>query len=127
TGGYLKKEKKLDYLNDEKPKLVGPIEELENLTIEDFRNWSSDPMKAIEKIKEKIDIAGEKFLEKRVLGIKAWKRSEINMLYLEILNDGLIKHKRIEEIIEEKKKERKAVLSKDEFEAIMELNKRLRF
>ncbi|MCK4745188.1 hypothetical protein KAS41_03945 [Candidatus Parcubacteria bacterium] len=122
-----KQEKNLDYLNNEKPKLVGPIEELKYLSIEDFRNWSKDPMKAIKKIEEKIDVAGEKFLEKRILGIKAWKKSEINKLYLEILNDGLIKHKQIEEIIEERKKERNTVLSKDEFEAIMELNKRLRF
>ncbi|MCK5459949.1 hypothetical protein KAI52_02455 [Candidatus Parcubacteria bacterium] len=113
--------------NNEKPKLVGPIEELEYLSIEDFRNWSKDPMKAIKKIEEKIAVAGEKFLEKRILGIKAWKKSEINKLYLEILNDGLIKHKQTEEIIEEREKERKTVLSKDEFEAIMELNRRLRF
>ena len=122
-----KEEKKQEYLNKEKPKLVGIIEEIENLNINDFRGWFKDPMKAIKKIEEKIDIAGEKFFEKRALGIKAWKRSEINKLYLDILNDGLIKHKPIEEIIKEKEKEGKIVLSKDEFEAIMELNKRLRF
>jgi len=42
------------------------------------------PQEAISKIKEKIDLLGEDSLVKKAGGIKAWKESEVNKLYLEL-------------------------------------------
>ncbi len=122
--------KKVDSLSLEKDShslLVDPIKEIQDLTLEDFRNFSSDPSVAAEKIKEKINILAAESLEKGVLAVKAWKNSEINKMYLNILSNAMIKHLPVYEIIEEMKKERKAVLNEKEFEAIAELNRNLRF
>ncbi|NCF75085.1 MAG: hypothetical protein GWO87_01180 [Xanthomonadaceae bacterium] len=112
--------------SDKKSKLVGPIDELTDLTIKDFRSWSEDPFEAIKKVKEKINILLEESLKKRSLGIKAWKNSEINKAYSEILHNAIIKHKQVEGIIQEMKNERKPTLTLKEFEAIEQLNRELR-
>ncbi|MCD4706024.1 hypothetical protein K8R61_03000, partial [bacterium] len=112
--------------DDEKSKLVGPIDELAELTIKDFKSWSENPYKAIKKIKEKIKILTEESLEKGNLGMKAWKKSEINRIYLDILHSAIIKRKQVDMIIQDMKNERKQTLTLEEFEAIEQLNKELR-
>ncbi|MEA2088630.1 MAG: hypothetical protein U9O55_02205 [Patescibacteria group bacterium] len=111
---------------DEKSKLVGPVDELSELTIKDFRSWSENPYEAIKKIKEKINILVKESLEKGSLGMKAWKKSEINKIYLDILHNAIIKRKQVDDIIEEMKNEKKQILTLEEFEAIEQLNRELR-
>ena len=111
---------------DKKSKLVGPIDELAGLTIKDFRSWSENSYEAIKKIKEKINILIKESLEKGNLGMKAWKNSEINKAYLDILHSAIIKRKQVNEIIQEMKNERKQTLTLEEFEAIEQLNRELR-
>ncbi|MBT4277319.1 hypothetical protein HOD96_01035 [Candidatus Falkowbacteria bacterium] len=111
----------------EEPRLVGPIEEIEALTIDDFRDWSDDPLKSAENIKIKINVLAEESLEKGSLGIKAWKKSEISKLYLNILNSAMIKHLPVSQIIKNLEEERKITLTEKEFEAIAKLNQNLRF
>ncbi|MFA5020984.1 MAG: hypothetical protein WC517_02915, partial [Patescibacteria group bacterium] len=52
-------------------KLMGPIEELEMMTIIDFRRLAADPQAAVNKIKEKIDLLQQEGLDRRVAGINA--------------------------------------------------------
>ena len=113
-------------LENKKSKLVGPIDEIADLTIEDFRSWSENPYEAIKNIKKKIDVLMRESLEKGSSGMKAWKKSEINRIYLDILHSALIKRKEVNEIIQEMKNERKQTLELDEFEAIEQLNRELR-
>ena len=113
--------------NVEERELVGPLEELKRLTLEDFRYLSDDPIVATQKIREKIVLLADESFEKGIQGIKEWKKSEINKIYLSILNDALIKHLSIDDILIKRKEERKTVLSKKEFDAISKLNQNLRF
>ena len=112
--------------DDEKSKLVGPIDELAGLTIKDFQSWSKNPYEAIKKIKEKIKILTKESLEKGNLGMKAWRKSEINRIYLDILHNAMINRKQVDMIIQDMKNERKQTLTLEEFEAIEQLNKELR-
>lgn len=112
--------------DDKSSKLVGPIDELAGLTIEDFKSWSENPYEAIKKIKEKIKLLAKESLEKGNLGMKAWKKSEINRVYLDILHNAIINRKQVDMIIQDMKNERKQTLTLEEFEAIEQLNRELR-
>ena len=97
------------------------------MSLEDFRNWSNKPSKSCEKIKAKIDLLAEESLDKGIIAIKAWKKSEINKAYLSILNNAMIKHIPVYQVIKDAKENREIVLTKEEFESIADLNQSLRF
>ena len=108
------------------PRLTGPVEELRALTLKDFRRLSKDPREATLKIKDKIDLLDDLGFEIKTQGIKAWQDSEVNKLYLSMLRGGL-EGKPILDVIAELEKKREPALNKDEFAAIMELNRTVRF
>lgn len=99
------------------PKLVGPIEELGNLTIADFRKLSSDARAACGKVAEKVDLVGRDSYERRAEAIRAWRESEPMRLYSSILSSKL----------SGTVPPTPPPLTEPEFNAIMELNKNLRF
>ena len=107
-------------------KLLGPVEELRSMTLKDFRRLSRDPHEATLKITDKIDLLKEESFEKRTAGIKAWQESETNRYYLELLRASL-EGRQMTDIISEKEAKGESVLNKAEFDAIMELNRKLRF
>jgi hypothetical protein len=116
----------LDDVNFKKQSF-GPIEELENMTIIEFRRISADPRIAVNKVKEKIDLLENQGFGKRVEGIDAWHKSEVNRFYRLLGQASMSEGKPIEEIIRSRLLSGKPTLSFDEFEVIMELNRQLRF
>ena len=109
-----------------KPKIYGPSDELRSISLIDWRRWGTS-QEAILKVQGKIDLLAEDSLIKKDEGIKAWKESEVNKLYLEIGEESINKGKSIEETINERQKEGKKTLTKEEFNAVVELNQKLRF
>lgn len=108
------------------PRLVGPIEELRGLSLVDFRRLSTNPESAVEKIKERIlGLLTESF-GKRILAQHAWEESEVYNLYLSLGKESLLSHLSINDIIQGHLLKGDATLTKDEFDAIMELNNALR-
>lgn len=108
------------------PKLVGPVEELRTLRIVDFRRLSKDPREACLKIRDKVDLLAERSFAEKDRGVKAWQESEINRLYLELLRTSL-DGKPVPDVIATRERNGEPTLSKLEFDAIMELNRKLRF
>lgn len=108
-------------------KLGGPLEEVHSMSPLDFRRLSRDPKEASNKILAMFKLLEEEGFNKRLAGVKAWRQSPINKLYLSIGQESLIKKKEIAKIIEERKAANGDYLSQAEFDAIMELNKKLRF
>ncbi|MDO9399412.1 MAG: hypothetical protein Q7T79_01870 [bacterium] len=109
------------------PRIMSPIDELKYLDLVNFRRLGADAGKAVEKIKEKINLLEEEKYTKRLEGIKAWRSSFVNKLYLNMGQSGISANKSINVIIEERKKKKEDYLTISEFEAIMDLNKSLRF
>ena len=107
------------------PKIYGPIDELRATSLADWRGWGS-PEKATEHLQDKINLLADQSLTKKARGIKAWKESEVNQLYLEIGIEAIEKGKSIEEVISLRQQEYRPTLSIDEFNAIAELNQTLR-
>lgn len=108
-------------------RLAGPAEELRTMDLTDFRRLSQNPVEAVKKIEDKIDLLGEDGFEKRIEGIKAWRESPINRQYLHVTQAAFAKGKPLDEILKEEEKAGNASLSRNDVNAIMELNAKLRF
>ncbi len=109
------------------PKVMEPLDEIKYLDLVNFRRLDRDPSKAAEKIKSKINLLEEESYGKRLEGVKFWRLSPINKLYLEIGHLSISANKPVDVIIEERKAGGEDYLTNQEFEAIMDLNKSLRF
>lgn len=109
------------------PRIMSPLDELKYLNLINFRRLGLDEKKIIEKIKEKINLLEGESYAKRLGGIKAWRSSFVNKIYLDMGRDSISNNKPINVIIEERKKKNKDFLTVLEFEAISDLNKSLRF
>ena len=109
------------------PKVMGPIDEIKYLDLTAFRRLGGDPFKTAEKIKSKLALLEEESYGKRLEGIKAWRLSPIFKLYLALGGLSISANKPIDVIIEERKLAGGEYLTSDEFKAIMDLNKNLRF
>lgn len=110
-----------------RPKLTGPVEEIRTMTLADFRRLAPTAEGIIDKIMEKIDLLEEESFSKRIEGIKAWKESEVNRIYLELGEESMENKKPIAEIIKERQQLNQPTLTEEEVENIIELNQKLRY
>ncbi len=108
------------------PALTGPVEELRALTIVDFRRFSKDPKEACLKIKGKIDLLADQSYTRRTEGIAAWTASEVVRTYLELMRESL-NGKPLLEAIGAREAAKKPALTADEFRAVSDLNRQLRY
>ena len=108
-------------------KLVGPTEELKNMTLVDFHRLGSDPDQAVMKIQDKIELLKGESYEKMVAGIKAWRESAVNKMYVAISGEALRAGKSVVTVAGEWKAAGKETLTPEEVKAIVRLNTSLRF
>ncbi|MFH0955593.1 MAG: hypothetical protein V1801_00015 [Candidatus Falkowbacteria bacterium] len=109
------------------PRVMGPLDEIKYMDLINFRRLDRDPSKSTDKIKSKINLLEEENYGKKLEGIKLWRLSPINKLYLEIGRLSIGENKPVDVIIEERKMAGLDYLTADEFKTIMDLNKSLRF
>ncbi|MBL7141512.1 hypothetical protein ISS21_00205 [Patescibacteria group bacterium] len=109
-----------------KPRIYGPIDELRTIVLANWRRWGTTK-EAAQKIQDKINLLAEESLVKKAEGIKAWKESEINQLYLDIGAESIDKGKSVIEVITQRQQAGQPTLTEEEFNAVVELNQKLRF
>ncbi|MBI4779648.1 hypothetical protein HY797_04345 [Candidatus Falkowbacteria bacterium] len=109
------------------PRVMGPLEEIRYMDLINFRRLDRDPQKSANKVKSKISLLEEEGYDKKLEGIKLWRINPINKLYLEIGRSSIGENKPVDVIIEERKINNQEYLTAEEFKAIMDLNKSLRF
>jgi hypothetical protein len=107
--------------------LTGPVEELANMSLNTFRRYGNTATDRTEKILQKINILEKDSVTKKTLGITAWRKSPIYKLYLELGSGSLMKGQEVSQMIAEQKMAGQEVLTIEEFQAISDLNKLLRF
>ncbi|MCX6796404.1 MAG: hypothetical protein NTW06_02805 [Candidatus Falkowbacteria bacterium] len=110
-----------------KPKLTGPVDELNELDLVNFRRLNADPEVAADKVKQKIKNLEKESYAKRLAGIKSWRQSPVNQRYLALGQASILNRKNIDDIIAEKKGSGEECLTAEEFFAIMNLNKELKY
>lgn len=108
-------------------KIGGPLEEIGSMNLADFRRISKSPKEAVTRISQLFSMLEEEGFNRKMAGQRAWRQNPVNKLYLAIGQESLIEKKDIQKIIEGRKAQGKEYLSKDEFDAIMELNKKIRY
>jgi len=109
------------------PKVMSPVDELGQMDMSMFRRLSSDPAAAAAKVWEKIKLMEEEEYAKKIEGIKAWRSSPINRLYLDMGNESILTGKGMADVIAKRRKEGKDFMTIEEMHEVMDLNKKLRF
>lgn len=109
-----------------RPRLMGPLEELKEMSLLDFRRLSPKVKVATDKIYAKIELLGQESYQNKIRGIQAWQGSPVNNLYKAILNESLRKGLTVNQVIEEKQKRNEETLKPEEFRAVVELNRSLK-
>ncbi|PLX25087.1 hypothetical protein C0580_03325 [Candidatus Parcubacteria bacterium] len=107
--------------------LSGPVQELQDMTLKNFKRLSDTADGRADKVLEKINLLEQDSYTKKAQGIEAWRRSETYKIYLALGAESMIENKKIEEIAKEKEAKGEDFLDADEFSAISDLNKKLRF
>ncbi len=102
-------------------KVLSLTDELEQISVDEFRNLGAN------KIREKMGLLENESMEKRAEGIEAWKKSPVNLLYLEIGQESVMQGRGVREVIQARESSEQPTLTYAEFEDLADLNKSLRF
>jgi hypothetical protein len=96
------------------PKLFGPLEEIGQMTIADFRRLGNDSQERMKKIKDKLRLLRDESFKKYQSGSDLWKKSPVYSQAVEIVKSALEKKISLPDAIKEAK-----TLTPEEFDVIM--------
>ncbi|MFH0779901.1 MAG: hypothetical protein V1928_03535 [Parcubacteria group bacterium] len=105
--------------------LVGPLEELGEMDLENFRRLGKNPKEIIDEVLEKVELLSEQSFAKRLQGVKAWKGSPIFQMYLSMNMEGILQGKSISDVIKARQIENKETLTLGEYETINEISRKI--
>ena len=107
--------------------LAGPVEELSQMTLIDFRRLSADAKVASRKLQDKIDLLEEEGYEKKIQGIHAWRRSALFRFYVHLSEQLFLTGMSLEALLDKTKDPQGQQMTEQEFAEILSLNADLRF
>lgn len=108
-------------------KVLSPVEELQSLTLDDYRKLGRNLQEINDKVVEKLDLLEEDSYLKRAEGVQAWKKSETYQLYLAIGRESMERNLSITDVISRREAEHRPTMSPQEFESIADLNRRISY
>lgn len=106
---------------------TGPIDELRQLSLKEFRRLGGSPADAAERLLEKIGLLEDESLIKKAEGVKAWQESEVYKTYLAIGAASMSERKPVEQVIREFRQAGKLYLAPEEFNVVADLNRKLSY
>ena len=120
-------------------KLVGPLDELSSITVDDLRSqysesndegvliYSAKAGKIFEnQLIAKINVLGKQFIEMRLKAVDAWQRSPLNKQYVALGIESLEKGESIEDLVAHKIGNGEPTLNAEEFNLLSDINAHLR-
>ncbi|MGE5425866.1 MAG: hypothetical protein ACM3PZ_02235 [Bacillota bacterium] len=110
-----------------KPKVMGPLEELRFLDVLNFRRLGKDPQEICAKIVMKIRLLEKDGYDRMVEGVKAWRQSPVNRLYLRLAQEAVMKGVTLRDAVAARQAEKKETLTMEEIEAVVAMNSQLMF
>ncbi len=108
-------------------KVMSRIDELAAMTVEEFRQLDADPRVRAAKVLQRINNLAKESLARKAQGMAAWRTSQVYQTYLTMGHHGLEHSRNLSQIVQELQQENKPYLTAEEFEAMTDLNKQLRF
>lgn len=109
------------------PQLVGPVEELGTMSVDDFKRLGTNPLEAVNKLQDRIDALVEIAPSKRIEGILAWRRSPVYQVYRSMMQESLTTGASLPEIATNRRNKGEESLTPAEMKALVEVNKNLQF
>ena len=109
-----------------RPIAMGPIEELRTMDLTDFRRLAAKSGAAANKIRQRLAVLREDGIDRYAAGIKAWRESAVYGVYVRMIRQGLVEGRPIEDIAAADTSDPER-FSGEELQAVIELNKSLRF
>lgn len=109
------------------PRIMSPIDELRSMDLTEFRRSADTPIEAAAKVMHTIDLLTEESLAKKADGMSAWKSSALHKMYVDIGNRSLESGKSVDAVITGMAQTGNDTLTVEEFTAIADLNKKMRF
>lgn len=106
---------------------LSPIEELQRLDVTEFRRLAPDPRLASQKVIEKFQLLEEDSISKKADGIDAYYASPLHSLYVAIGNSSLEQSRPVADVMQERKERGEETLRQEEFDAIADLNRQIRY
>ena len=110
-----------------RPKVMGPLEELRYLDLVNFRRLGSTPKEITIKIVNKIHLLEKDGYDRMVEGVKAWRQSPINRLYVRLAQEAIVSGMTLKAAVTKRRADKKESLSMEELEAIVAMNNQLMF
>lgn len=123
----LREEKKPLVSLGQKGVLMGAVQELGSFDLIGFRRLGNSATERTQKIFDKINLLEQESYTKKAQGIAAWRESGVYKLYLQLGTESMIAGKEVADFIVERESQNQNTLSIEEFSAISDLNKQLRF
>lgn len=108
-------------------KLTGPIEELGDMTLIEFRRLADNPKAAADEIREKVKLLEQESYSRKMQGVDAWFKNEVCKFYRLLGSAAMEQSRNVEDVIKERLLAGKPTLTIEEFDAVMRLNKDLRY
>lgn len=99
--------------------VMGPVQEIENVRLVDFRRSAQSAEVRVEKIVSAINRIGEESYPDKIEAIFAWRRSEPYQMYEQLLVEALDNHKPLVVVIQEHVRDRKPTLDREEVAALI--------
>lgn len=113
-----------DLKEPEESPLVSPVDIFKNLTVSDLRH-AANPLAFADKLIEQINVLGQEDYNRKLEAVKAWRKSDLHKLYVEIGRDSLGQGMKVSDYLASRQNQ--DLLSQAEFDAVGELNLRLRY
>ncbi|MDD2680544.1 MAG: hypothetical protein PHE20_00390 [Patescibacteria group bacterium] len=110
-----------------RPKVMGPLEELRYLDLVNFRRLGATPKDITTKIVNKIHLLEKDGYDRMVEGVKAWRQSPVNRLYIRLAQEAVVSGLTLKEAVAKRQADQKESLSMAELEAIVAMNNQLMF
>lgn len=117
------KPKIVDVARSQGNTLIGPVEELAAMTIEDFRLLGRNNAERMDELLEKVQLLADQSLVKKIQGISAWRKSPVFQMYLSLCFEGVKEKRSVEQVIERHQRDNEETMTLSEYEGINQLNR----
>lgn len=107
-------------------RLSGPIEEIAQMGLAEFRRLGDTPEEASTELLERLALLEEESYGKRLEGISAWRRSPVYVMYVGLVNEAMKTGQPIETIVNAHATAKDGMMNAQELQAILSLNRKLK-
>ncbi len=108
-------------------RLMGPVEQLETMTLADFRRLSTNPEEAVRKMEALLLSLQKTGYEDRVRGVLAWRKSPLASLSIALMTESLNTGVAVAEIAARRRSQGQESLGPAEMQALSKWNEKVRF